>query len=153
MNKKALPQLSGITIERAGAARPSAGKSLFRRDLPANAVVIDKLLGAAPERLDDSVMDKSWRKYLYDGRWMPVVIRRYAADGSVSYSEPALPAEMQTPPEKLWRALTAIGPVCKRLFPSGGAWLKGLKIAVMIGFLVALSVALILIGSEMVKPA
>ncbi|AOV99535.1 hypothetical protein [Dehalococcoides mccartyi] len=112
-------------------------------------LVIDTRSGWDIENIESEIIGQSWKRYLYDGKWLPVVIRDYANDGSPIYKPPILPVGMATPPEKLYRALIAWPPVVKRFCKSMSDIWGTLKKGALIGFLAAILVALILVWGSM----
>lgn len=116
----------------------------------ANAIVIDKELGWGAEKLPPEDYNDKWKKHLFNGRWLPIVIRSVDSEGNTVYTQPVAPKDVKAPPEKLWRALTAIEPICRKLFPGDSAWLKRLKIASMVAFMVVIGFVVLVLATEMI---
>lgn len=113
------------------------------------ALVIDTRTGWDVETIESSCIDPKWKRYLYHDLWLPVVIRNYSAEGEPIYMAPVLPKGMSTPPEKLYRALTVWPSAVKRFVSTFGDIWGTLKKGALIGFLVAIGVALMLVWGSM----
>ncbi|MGI2336886.1 MAG: hypothetical protein ACRKGH_09665 [Dehalogenimonas sp.] len=118
-----------------------------------NAIVIDRQKGWGAETLPETDLNVNWKKRLVGNRWLPVVIRQTDESGKVTYTQPEIPKDVKAPPEKLWRALTAIFQICQRLFPGDSQLWKKAKLVSLVVFLIVLGFVLVVVGTEMIGPA